>query len=92
MLQKKELFIEGIKKLALGTPLPSIKLTVINELFRYGEEAIPAIQEIMESTKNPEVKESGLQLIKIIKEKPRDWRSALLETYFFPSKPSNAES
>ena len=59
--------IEKLKEVALGTLIPDVKKKVIDVLAIYGEEAIPAIAEIIERTISRDVKEYGLKVIEQIK-------------------------
>lgn len=64
--------IEKIKRIALGSTLIEVRKKAIDALSSYGEPAISAITDIIDDSITMDVRTYGLEIIKRIKEKPRD--------------------
>jgi HEAT repeat protein len=60
--------VKKLREVALSSTLVNVRKAAIDAIAAYGERAIPAITEVVNSSTTEEVRVHGLQTIKKIKE------------------------
>ena len=63
--------IKSLKEIALSSGFVSTRIKVMETLATYGEKAIPTITDIVDHSTMVKTRESGLAIIKKIKEKTK---------------------